>query len=86
MLLALEATWLLTQDADPGSTTIVDARNGFNDLSRLEMLRTVCHRWAVGSSFAFNCYMHWAHLLIHQSGDTPFILLGREGVTQGETL
>ena len=37
-ILALEATGLLTQDAESGSTTIVDALNGFNDLIRLAML------------------------------------------------
>ena len=40
-LLALE---FLTQEAEPRGTTLVDARNGFNKLSRLEMLWTVRHR------------------------------------------
>ena len=38
---ALEALEFLTQEAEPSGTTLVDARNGFNDLSRLEMLWTV---------------------------------------------
>ena len=42
-MLALEASGLLTQDADPGGTTFVDSRNGFNKLSRLEMLCSVRH-------------------------------------------
>ena len=37
----LEALEFLTQEAEPSGTTLVDARNGFNDLSRLEMLWTV---------------------------------------------
>ena len=37
-LLALVATGLLTQDADPGGTTLVDAFTGSNKLIRLEML------------------------------------------------
>ena len=40
----LESTGLLTQDADPGGTTLVDARNGFKKMSRLAMLWTVRHR------------------------------------------
>ena len=32
-LFVLEATGLLNQEADPGSTKLVDARNGFNKLS-----------------------------------------------------
>ena len=47
-LLALEATWILTH------TTLVDARNGFNELSRLEMLWKVLHRWLAGTMFWFN--------------------------------
>ena len=53
-LLELEVSGLLTQDADPGGTTLVDAHNGFNDLSCLEMLWMVCHRWTTGTRFALN--------------------------------
>ena len=49
---------VLTQDAELSGTTLVDARNGFKNLSRLEMLWTVRHRWPAGAMFAFNCYMH----------------------------
>ena len=41
----LEALEFLTQEAEPSGTTLVDACNGFNELSRLEMLWTVRHRW-----------------------------------------
>ena len=61
---ALEALEFLTQDAEPSGTTLVDARNGFNELSRLAMLWTVRHRWPAGAKFAFNCYKHWAQLLL----------------------
>ena len=44
----LKSTGILTQDAEPGGTTLVDARNGFNDMSRLEMLWTVRHLWPGG--------------------------------------
>ena len=33
-----------THDEEPSGTTIFDARNGFNKLSRLKMMWTVCHR------------------------------------------
>ena len=62
--LALEATGLLTQNAEPGGTTIVDACNGFNKLSRLEMLWKVRHRWPAGARFVFNCYRHLVQLLL----------------------
>ena len=38
---ALGALEFLTQDAEPSGTTLVDARNGFNELIRLAMLWTV---------------------------------------------
>ena len=37
----LEATGFLTQYAGSGGTTLIDAHNGFNKMSRLEMLCTV---------------------------------------------
>ena len=40
-LLALEATGFLTQDAEQGGTTIVDACNGLNKMSRLVILCTM---------------------------------------------
>ena len=84
--MVLEATGLLTQDAEPGGKTIVDSCNGFNELIRLEMLWTVRHRWPEGTRFAFNCYRHWAQLLLRQPGNVTVILLSREGVTQGDPL
>ena len=36
---------LLTQYAEPSGKTLVDARNGFNELSRLAMMWTVWYRW-----------------------------------------
>ena len=83
---ALEALELLTQEAEPSITTLVDARNGFNELSRLAILCTVRHRFPAGARFAFNCYRHWAQLLLHQPGELPVTILSREGFTQGEPL
>ena len=53
-LQALRALEFLTQEADPSRTTLVDARNGFNELSRLAILWTVRHRLLAGARFAFN--------------------------------
>ena len=82
----LGAIEFLTQDADPSGTILVDARNGFNELSRLEMLWTVRHHWPVGAKFAFNCYRSWAQLLLHKPGEPQVTILIREGVTQGYPL
>ena len=50
------------------------------------MLWTVQHHWPVGVRFAFNCYKHWAQLLLRQPGELPVTILRREGVTQGDPL
>ena len=83
---ALEALEFLTQEAEPSGTTLVDARNGFNELSRLAMLWTVRHRWPSGTRFAFNCYKHWSQILLRHPGEPPVTILSREGVTQGDPL
>ena len=54
----LEALEFLTQEAEPNGTTLVDACNGFNELSRLAMLWNMRHSWPAGVRFAFNCYKH----------------------------
>ena len=63
-LLELEATGIMNQDYDPGGTTLIDAHNGSNNISHLEMIWTVHHRWLVGERFVLNCYMHWMKLLL----------------------
>ena len=83
---ALEALKFLTQEAELSGTPLVDSRNGFNKLSRLAMLWTLQHRWPEGARFAFNCYRHWAKLLLRQPGELPVTILIREGVTQGDPL
>ena len=40
---SLGALEFLTQDAEPSGTALVDARNGFNKMSRLAMMWTVRH-------------------------------------------
>ena len=56
--MSLEATRLLTREVEPSGTMLVDARNGFNELIRLEVLLTVHNCWLEGTRFAFNCYKH----------------------------
>ena len=83
---ALGSLEFLTQDAEPSGTTLVDASNGFNEMSRLEMMWSLGHRWPTGARFAFNCYRHCAQYILRQSGEPPVTILSREGVTQGDSL
>ena len=73
----LGALELLTQDAKPSGTTLVDAHNGFNELSRLAILWTVRHRWPAEARLEFNCYRHEAQLLLHEPGEPPVTILIR---------
>ena len=68
---ALRSLEFLIQDAESSGTTLVDAHNGLNKLRRFPILWTVQHRWWSGATFAFNCYMHWEKLLLHQLGEPP---------------
>ena len=72
---ALGPLEFLTQEAEPSGTTLVDACNGFNNLSRLEMLWTVRHIWPSGARFPLNCYRHWAQLLLCQRGEPPVTVM-----------
>ena len=83
---ALGPLEFLTQEAEPSGTTLVDACNGFNELSCLAMLCTVQHRWSAGARFAFNYYRHWAQILFRQTGEPSLTILSREGVTQGDPI
>ena len=66
--------------------TLVDARNGFNELSRLAMLWNIRHLWPKGSRFAFNCYRHEVMLVFQNPGKEATILWSKEGVTQGDPM
>ena len=70
----------------PQAVLLVDAHNGFNELSHRAMLWTVRHCWPAGARFSFNCYRHSAQLIVRQHGRTGHTLLSREGVTQGDPL
>ena len=74
---ALVALEFLTQDAEPSRTMLVDVRNGFNKLIRLEMPWTVQHCWPAGARFAFNYYRCWSQLLIRKPGEPPVTILSR---------
>ena len=50
------------------------------------MLWEVRHEWNSGAQFAFNCYRHWAKLVIGAGNRTGRFLHNKEGVTQRDPL
>ena len=50
------------------------------------MLCAVHHKWPSGAWFAFNCYRHWATLVIRAGDETGHFVHRKEGVNQGNPL
>ena len=66
---------------------LIDARNAFNEENHTAMLWAVRHEWPSGAQFNFNCYCHWATLVVRDIGDgSGHFLHSKEGVTQGDPL
>ena len=61
-------------------------RNAFNEKKCTVILQAVKHEWSSGARFAFNCYRHWATLMIRAGDGESHFLHSKERVTQGYTL
>ena len=48
---------------------LIDARNVFNEENRTDMIWAVRHEWPSDLQFTFNCYRHWATLVVRETGD-----------------
>ena len=84
---AVNALWEVHQHDDDWGFLLVDARNAFNEGNRISFLWTIRHRWPAGARFTFNCYRHWAQLLVRSvDGEAGTILFSKEGCTQGDPL
>ena len=55
-----------TQEEDCGFL-LIDAHNVFNEENRTDMLWAVRHKWPSGAQFTFNCYLHWATLVVRDT-------------------
>jgi hypothetical protein len=67
--------------------SMFDARNGFNELNRYQMLWNVRHRWPKGSRFAFNCYRHFNLVIVRKGNAQPaHVIVHQEGLSQGDPL
>ena len=66
---------------------LVDVRNVFNEENRTEMLWAVWHEWPNGAQIIFNCYRHWAILVVRDMGGrSGHLLKSKDGVNQGDPL
>jgi hypothetical protein len=66
--LAHAEVWMADADGadveDPFVVLLVDAKNGFSELSQKAALWTMRHLWPAGARFIFNCYKHSSTLVI----------------------
>ena len=53
---------------------LIDKPNVFNEDNRTAMMWEVRHEWTNGAWFAFNCYRHWAKLVIRAGDGTGHFL------------
>ena len=66
---------------------LIDMHNAFKEENWTSMLLAVRHEWSSGAHFTFNCYCHWATLVVWDTGDgSGHLLHSKEGVTQGDPL
>lgn len=64
---------------------LVDAKNAFNEINRVQMLWTIRHLLPRAARFVYNCYKGMADLVVRGEKTVEF-LKSREGVTQGDPL
>jgi hypothetical protein len=83
---AMQHMWETNKAEEEWGFLLIDAKNAFNEQNRTAMLWAVRHEWPSGARFTFNCYKHWATLVIRNNDGTGTFLYSKEGVTQGDPL
>ena len=84
---AMRVLWDEHMKEEDWGFLLIDARNAFNEENRTAMLWAVQHECPSGAKFTFNCYRHWATLVVWYTGDrSGHFLHSKEGVTQGDPL
>ena len=84
---AMRILWEEHNQEEDWRFILINARNAFNEENQTAMLWSVQNEWPSGTQFTFNCYRHWAVLVIQNTGDeSGQFLHSKEGVTQGDPL
>ena len=61
--------WTQHSQEEEWGFLLVDAQNAFNEENRTAMLWDVQNEWPGGGQFIFNCYRHWAMLVVRDTAD-----------------
>ena len=81
---AMRVLWEEHKKGEDWGFLLIYARNAFNEENRTAIIWAVRHEWPSGAQFTFNCYRHWATLVVRDIGDgSGHLLHSKEGVTQG---
>ena len=84
---AARLQWAQHSHEEDWGFLLIDTQNAFNEENRTAMLWAVRHEWTSGAQFTFNCYRHWATLVVRHTADgSVHFLHSKEGVTQGDPL
>ena len=84
---AMRILWEEHQTEEDWKFLLIDARNTFNEENRKAMLWDVRNEWTNGAQFTFNCYRHWATVVVWYTGEwSGHFSHSKEGVTQGDPL
>jgi hypothetical protein len=83
---AMRLLWEQHSAEEEWGFLLVDAANAFNEGNRIAMFWTLRHEWPSGARFAFNCYRHWAILVVRGENGHALFIESKEGVTQGDPL
>ena len=66
---AMRLLWEERKTEEDWGFLLIDAPNAFNEENRTDILWDVWHEWPSGDHFTFNCYRHWATLVVWYTGD-----------------
>ena len=84
---AMRVLWEEHKTEEDWGFLLIDVCNTCNEENRTAMLWAVRNQWPSGAQFMFNCYRHWATLVVRDTGDGSCHFLHiKEGVTQGYPL
>ena len=79
--------WTQHSQEEEWGFLLIDARNVFNEENHTAMIWAVQYEWPGGAQFNFNCYRHWATLVVRDTADgSGHFLHSKEGMTQGDPL
>ena len=61
---AMRVLWEEHKHEDDWGFLRIDAHNASNEKNQKIMLWAVRHEWPSGTQYTFNCYHHWATLVV----------------------